>query len=168
MHGTFETLDGRPALLFERRLDHPPAKVWDAVTQPEGLDHWFPAAVDYEPTAGAEMTFTFRDGDHPVTHGEVIDFDPPRRFAFTWSDAEIRIELEPRDSGCLLRFTHVFEAEDQAARDAAGWHVCLERLERALAGEAVAAPGTEMTDRHRELYAKYLDLGLPSGAPVPD
>jgi hypothetical protein len=104
----------------------------------------------------------------PVTHGEVVDFDPPRRFAFTWSEDEIRIEIAPRDGGALLRFAHVFGEAEQAARDAAGWHICLERLERSLGGEDVAAPGTEMTDRHRELYAKYLELGLPSGAPVPD
>ena len=30
MHGTYETLDGRPAVRFERRLEHPVDVVWRA------------------------------------------------------------------------------------------------------------------------------------------
>jgi len=40
-HGTFETIDGRPAVRFERDLRHPVDAVWAAVT---GRDLRWPAA----------------------------------------------------------------------------------------------------------------------------
>ncbi len=36
MNGTLQTIDGRPALRFERRLDHSIERVWRAVTEPGG------------------------------------------------------------------------------------------------------------------------------------
>ena len=56
---------------------------------------------------------------------------------------------------------------DQAARDGSGWHVCLNELEKHLAGDPATAPGTEMTDELRDLYAEYERRGAPSGAPMP-
>ena len=41
MRGTYETVDNRPALRFERRLAHPIDKVWRAVTEPDELGRWF-------------------------------------------------------------------------------------------------------------------------------
>ena len=42
MHGTYETIEGRPAVRFERRLAHPVDAVWRAVTERDQLAHWFP------------------------------------------------------------------------------------------------------------------------------
>ena len=168
-HGTFTTIDGRPALRFERRLRHPVEAVWRAVTDPAELAGWFPARVAYEgaPRPGTGLTFTFPDDAMPPTSGEVLEVDEPRLLAFTWGDDVLRIELSADGDGCLLRFTHVFDERDAAARDAAGWHVCLDRLEARLAGAPTEAPGTEQTDEHRALYDAYVERGLPSGAPMP-
>jgi uncharacterized protein YndB with AHSA1/START domain len=43
MTGRLETVDDRPALRFERRLNHPVARVWRAVTEPDELERWFVA-----------------------------------------------------------------------------------------------------------------------------
>jgi uncharacterized protein YndB with AHSA1/START domain len=43
MHGTYEIVDDRSALTFERRLSHSVERVWRAVTEPAELAHWFPA-----------------------------------------------------------------------------------------------------------------------------
>ena len=43
--GTLETIDGRPALRFERRLAHSVQRVWHAVTEPAELAQWFVAPV---------------------------------------------------------------------------------------------------------------------------
>jgi hypothetical protein len=51
--------------------------------------------------------------------------------------------------------------------DAAGWHVCLDRLERHLGGTRTQAPDDEATPEWRELYEEYQRRGLPAGAPVP-
>ena len=55
----------------------------------------------------------------------------------------------------------------QAARDAAGWHVCLDRLGDHLDGAATAAPTAEPTGEWRRHYAEYQSRGVPAGAPVP-
>jgi hypothetical protein len=46
----------------------------------------------------------------------------------------LRSELRPLESGCELTFTTHFAEVGKAARDAAGWHVCLDLLEEQLAG----------------------------------
>ena len=72
--------------------------------------------------------------------GEVIEVDPPRSLAFTWGDDMLRIELEGDDDGCVLHFVVLFDDAERASRDAAGWHVCLDRLERHLGGAATRSP----------------------------
>jgi uncharacterized protein YndB with AHSA1/START domain len=171
MHGTFETVDGRPAVRFERELRHPMEAVWAAVTRPEELARWFPCAVAFDAlAAGAEITFTFpEDAGGEVMTGAVLRVDAPRRLAFTWGGATVDIALEPTADGTRLTFVNVLEAADEAARTAAGWDVCLDRLERALAGEpGVTAPGGTPTAEWRERYAAYQARGFPAGAPVPD
>ena len=66
-----------------------------------------------------------------------------------------------------MRLTHMLGSRDQAARDAAGWHVCLDRLETALGGGDATAPSGEPTSEWRGHYEEYQRLGLPVGAPVP-
>ena len=99
--------------------------------------------------------------------GEVTELDPPRLFAFTWGTDALRIELEEAPDGCLMRFTHLLGSRDQAARDAAGWHVCLDRLETLLGGGDAVAPGGEPTGEWRAHYEEYQRRGLPAGAHLP-
>jgi hypothetical protein len=70
--------------------------------------------------------------------GEVIEFDPPRVLAHSWGDDQLRWELEPHADGCLLVLTHTFDDRFKAARDAAGWHLCLDALSAKLEGEPQA------------------------------
>jgi uncharacterized protein YndB with AHSA1/START domain len=148
-HGSYDTIDGRPAVRFERRLAQPVDRVWSAVTEPSELAHWFPDAPPSDDAVGA--------------------CEPKRLFEFTWGPSDtVRIELEPDGDGCLLRLTHLLGGADQAARDAAGWHVCLRRLETHLGGGEARAPGSEPTAEWRELYDDYAGRGLPTGAPVPE
>jgi uncharacterized protein YndB with AHSA1/START domain len=167
MQGSYATIDGRPALRFERRLGHPVEKVWRAVTDPAELGHWFPAEVEVDLRVGGTIAFVFPGGEGPPGSGEVTELDPPRLFAFTWDGDALRFELSPDGAGCRLRFTHVFEQADTAARDAAGWHVCLDVLERRLAGEDTASPSGDPTEPWRALYEQYVADGMPHGAPVP-
>ena len=166
MHGTYETVDGRPALTFERRLAQPVERVWRAVTDPSELAHWFPSAVRGEVAPGGRLTFDFPGGDMTL-ECEVVELDPPRRFAFTFGDDVLRIELDPAGDGCLLRFTCLFDDPARASRDAAGWHVCLDLLEKHLGGTPTQMPSSDATPEWRELYEEYQRRGLPVGAPVP-
>jgi uncharacterized protein YndB with AHSA1/START domain len=166
MYGTYDTIDDRPALTFERRLAHPVQRVWRAVTDPAELAAWFPSAVSGQVAPGGTLSFDFPDGDMKL-EGEVVELDPPRRFAFTFGDDLLRIELEPVGDGCVLRFTCLFDDPERASRDAAGWHVCLDALEKHLGGMPGQAPGSEPTPEWRELYDEYQRRGLPAGAPLP-
>jgi uncharacterized protein YndB with AHSA1/START domain len=167
MYGTYETIDGKPAVRFERRYPHPVERVWGAVTDPAQLAQWFPNTVEVDLREGGRMHFEFPDGEMEPLEGSVTELDPPRRFSFTWGDEHLHIELEPDGDGCRMRFTHVLSTREQAARDAAGWHVCLDRLEQLLAGAAGEAPGPAPTSEWGEHYEAYQRRGLPAGAPVP-
>jgi uncharacterized protein YndB with AHSA1/START domain len=167
MHGTYEIVDDRSALTFARRLAHPVERVWRAVTEPSELAHWFPSAVSGDMKPGGTLTFEFPGGEMPTMEGEVIELDPPRSLAFTWGDDMLRIELEPVDDGCVLHFVVLFDEAERASRDAAGWHVCLDRLEQHLGGAQTDAPDSEETTEWRALYDEYQRRGLPAGAPLP-
>jgi len=167
-YGAYQTRDDRPALSFERRLSHPVDVVWRAITDVDELQHWFPSRVEVEELRpGAEMTFRFENMpiDAPSTMtGRVTEYDPPRLLEFFWGGDHLRFELEPLadDDACVLRLTVLLDARDKAARDSAGWHVCLNRLERQLAG---TDPGGR--EDWRELYEEYQRRGAPAGAQIP-
>jgi uncharacterized protein YndB with AHSA1/START domain len=167
-HGTYETPDGRPALRFERVYPHPPAAVWAAVTDPDELAHWFPAVVEVDLREGGAITFVFADPDLAPGSGRVLEVEPQRTFAFTWNDDELRFELAPHDAGTRLVFTHFVDAADRAARDLAGWHVCLDRMGERLDGGSPQAPSDAPTEEWSALYEEYARRGAPIGAPVPD
>jgi uncharacterized protein YndB with AHSA1/START domain len=170
-HGTFETVDGRAAVRFVRELRHPADAVWAAVTEPERLARWFPCDVAFDALApGAAVTFTFapEDGGEVMT-GEVLLAEPPHRLVFTWAGSTVDLAIEPTPQGSRLTFVNVLASADDAARTAAGWHVCLDRLERAVAGDPdVAAPPATPTPEWEAHYADYTARGFPAGAPVPD
>jgi uncharacterized protein YndB with AHSA1/START domain len=63
-------------------LAHPPAKVWAALTTPEGLSAWFgdKATIDLRPGGAAQMTF--RSG--LTVDMRVERVEEPAVFGFTW------------------------------------------------------------------------------------
>jgi uncharacterized protein YndB with AHSA1/START domain len=167
MHGTYETIDDQPMLRFERVLAHPVDEVWQALTDPAELAVWFPTHVEGDLEPGGRLTFTFPRGEAEPMTGEVLELDPPRRYVFTWGEDELRFELEPTSAadGCVLRFDVVLGTRDKAARDAAGWHVCLDALRKLLDGAQAERPWA--SDEWKAHYEAYTRHGLPTGAPVP-
>jgi uncharacterized protein YndB with AHSA1/START domain len=125
--GTLHTLDGRPALRFERRLAYSVERVWRAVSDPRELERWFPAAAEWTPAAGERL-------DVAGMSGEVLEANPPRRLAWTFNGEDYAFELTPDGDGCLLVFTHVFSDRSRAAQTAAGWDAYFARLEPHLDG----------------------------------
>src|SRR5438874_117477 len=101
MHGTFETIDERPALRFERHISHPIEAVWVAITEPARLAKWFPCEVEVDLRMGGTMKFHFPEMTLPDTAsamlGEVTELEPPRRFAFLWGQDHLHFALEPSD-----------------------------------------------------------------------
>ena len=152
---------GRTVLRFERVLHHPPDRVWRYLTEVGELRGWHPSPFELEPRVGGAVRYLPPDGAM-FGEGEVTEYDPPRVVAYTWGEDHLRWELEPRGGGCLLVLTHTFDDHFKAARDAAGWHVCLEALEARLDGAEPA--GTDW----RELNGAYEErFGIPPEKATP-
>jgi len=155
-----EVEGGKVGVRFERRLAHPPERVWRAVTEADELAKWFPARpeISGERRVGAKLSIVYPDNVEPPESGEIVALDEPRLFAFTWRSAEqepqlLRFELEPDGEGTKLTFTHELPRPD-SAKVAAGWQLCLDDLEAALAGE----PRAEFPeDRWVELHEEYAE-----------
>jgi uncharacterized protein YndB with AHSA1/START domain len=148
VNATLETVNGQPTLRFERRLAHSPEKVWKALTDPAELSHWFPQDLEGSFTPGGALRFVFRGtpptlGGKVITDfkGEVLELDPPRVLAYTWGEDTLRWSLTPDGEGCLLVFTDTLAERGKAARDGAGWHVCLDALQAQLGGTSAALDG---------------------------
>lgn len=179
MNADLDIVDGRPVLRFERELAHPPQKVWHAVTDPGEMSHWFPAAVSTELRIGARMRFDFGEplageaaaggvegpDGAPYADGEILELDPPRVYAFRWTDEHYRLELFPRDAGCLLVFTVTLSGTGtvgdlpSVARNAPGWDGCLDALTARLDGQPVPQPTPAWFLAHAEHYVDRFGLG---------
>jgi uncharacterized protein YndB with AHSA1/START domain len=144
---------------MERRLPHPPAKVWRAITVPEHLSSWFPSHVALDLRAGGDMTFTQAGDDGPEQKGTVLEVDPPRLLAFAWESSLLRFDLRPDGDGTVLTFSHTFDDRYGAASFTAGWRLCFDALDDVLAGRTPAEPTTPeaMAADHDRLVA---ELGL--------
>jgi uncharacterized protein YndB with AHSA1/START domain len=166
--GTFVDHGGRPSVRFQRTYNHPIERVWAAVVNPAELAHWFPSKVELEPRVDGRISFSGDPNTEPST-GRVISFDPPRYLAFTWGGEELHFELEEVGSGqCRFTLTDVLEARDAAARNAAGWSVCLGEFSKHLDGELADGPHSETAGPWRALYDGYVASGMPSGAFIPE
>ncbi|MHA6785132.1 SRPBCC family protein [Pseudonocardia saturnea] len=148
MTTTLTAADGRSVLRMERRLGHPPARVWPALTEPAQLARWFPSGVEIDLRPGGALTFT-QEGAPPAS-GVITDLDPPRVVAFTWDTDHLRFELLPDGDGSVLLLTHTFDDRVGAASFAAGWDTCIAALDD-------ADPAVD----HRVLHERYVEeLGL--------
>jgi uncharacterized protein YndB with AHSA1/START domain len=162
-------------LVLVRDLGHAPEKVWRAITEPEHLREWAP--FDSDRTLGAVGTAKLTTVGAPslhVTETQVKRADPPRLLEFSWGGQDIRWELEPLGAGgTRLTLWHSIE-RGFISMGAAGWHICLDVLDRALGGrpigrivgpDALKFPGWQRLNAE---YAKQFGVEPPSwskGAP---
>lgn len=157
MDGTLETVDGRPALRFERPLAHSVERVWRAVSEPAELERWFPAAVAWTPAAGEKL-------DAGGMTGEVIEVEAPNRLSWTFAGDRYSFDLAAHDGGCLLVFTHVFDDRALAAQTATGWEAYFSRLEPHLAGDFLSEEDAhEPWEEVHERYAERLGVDPAPG-----
>lgn len=167
--GSYLEVEGRPAVRFVRRYPLPLARVWDAVTAPSELALWFPSpGVSYVQQEGAEIRF---EGDPYMPHavGTVLAWQPERLFGFSWGEDELRLEVARDGQDTVLTLTDLLGNADEAARNAAGWELSLDALDRALGDVgAAAAAGEEAETQWRRAYRAYLQAGFPTGAFVPE
>ena len=123
--------EDRPGIRLERHLADPPDVVWRALTEREQLNNWFPCDVIIDGgrwEVGASITFPFPPEVMDMTlTGEVLEVDEPNVLAFTWGEDRLRFELSAEDDGTRLVLIDELPP-GAAARNAAGWERCLDRL----------------------------------------
>jgi uncharacterized protein YndB with AHSA1/START domain len=163
MYGELDHVDGRPTLRFTRRLAHPPEKVWRALTEPEHLAVWFPSSIEGERKEGAALQFVFPHGEGPTIEGEMITYDPPSVLEYRWGDEVLRFTLEPADGGTHLTFVNTFDDIGKAARDAAGWHACLDALEYDVDGDK---PPWSPEQRWAQVHPHYVEHLPPEASTI--
>jgi uncharacterized protein YndB with AHSA1/START domain len=133
-------------------ISQPPERVWRALTESSALAEWmFPN--DFVPRVGHHFTFQVPPNPKLGFEGltvscEVLECDPPRRLAFTWSagppvvDTLVSFQLEPEGDGTRIRFEHsgfdlTHPMGEQAFRGAEmGWAKMLKQLSAVVAQSA--------------------------------
>lgn len=176
LDGSVQEVDGQYVLRFERRLNHPVERVWEAITSPDQIKQWYGGTTKVElelVEGGRYFTHTtgppelveaikaeFPDAGEEVlvAHDTVLRVEPPLLFEHTFGgDATsiARWELQRDGERCRLTLTHTeprgFDPKD-APRDLSGWHTLLELLALVLDGQS-AAWTMERWEGHRDRYA---------------
>jgi uncharacterized protein YndB with AHSA1/START domain len=156
------------ALVLVRTLRHPPSKVWKALTDPVELREWAPFDSDRDlGSVGTARLSTV--GTPQVSESRVKRADAPHVLEYSWGGGDVRWELEPHDGGTRLKLWHNIDRR-YIAMGAAGWHICLDVLDRALAGEPIGRTvGPEVMklagwQRLHAEYAKQFGVQAPKGA----
>lgn len=166
--GTYLEVDGRPAVRFVRTFACPIGRLWSALTDPAELGRWFPSPVHIELRAGGDVSFP-GDPHLESSSGRVLLVEPPHRLAYSWGADELHFELAAQGTSSRLTFTDVLDEQNTAARNAAGWTLCLGELGRHLAGEETEGPHSSANvERFQPLYEAHIATGLPFGADIPD
>src|ERR1700757_3220080 len=141
---TLDTTGSKPAVRLGRYLPDPPPVVWQAITDRTQLREWFPCDVIVEGgrwEVGAAITFPFPQQVIEMTlTGTVLAVDEQKLLSYPWGDDEVlRFELLPEGTGTRLVLSDQLQAS-WAARNAAGWDDCLDRLAGLPGGDEAGAP----------------------------
>jgi uncharacterized protein YndB with AHSA1/START domain len=155
--------DGAAQLYFTRGLAHPAAKVWRALTEDEHLAAWFPFRIEGERRAGAPLRFLQPDDLVEAFVGEMVVFEPESVLEIGWEGETLRFELEPHGDRTTLTLINTIHEIGKAARDAAGWHECLDLLACELDG---ARPSWESGRRWDEVHPRYVEAFGPEAATI--
>lgn len=97
------------AISFEIELNHAPAKVWRALTEPELLTQWLLPVIGLKLESG--VSFMFKTQPYPGWDGTVncrfLEIEPQRKLRYSWVvgemlDTEVTFTLTPTGSGTRL------------------------------------------------------------------
>jgi uncharacterized protein YndB with AHSA1/START domain len=139
------------SLTLVRRIAARPSTVFDALTTPEGIVHWWgpdagPVLVaETDLRVGGKFRVRFRslDGLEHESSGTYLEVVRPERLAMSWrwQDGEdpgeslVEIQLRVIAEGTELTFTHSrLHDEDTRRSHEEGWTGSLDKLQRLFAG----------------------------------
>jgi uncharacterized protein YndB with AHSA1/START domain len=135
----------RRDLTIETDLPHPPADVWQALTDPAALSEWMMPVHDFAPVVGRQFELHAKPmpGWDGVIEGKVLEADEPHRLAYSWKGSRMR-------STTTVRWTLT------ALPDGRGTHLRLDH--QGFEGPS----GTLMAFMHRGGWKKFVTRQLPS------
>jgi uncharacterized protein YndB with AHSA1/START domain len=145
-------------LVLVRELRHPPAMVWQALTDPAQLAEWAPFDADRSLAAvGAVKLTTVGTPTPMVSETAVKRAEAPKLLEYSWGGGDLRWELEPLGRGTRLKLSHNIN-RGYIAWGAAGWHICFDVLDHLLAGEPLGrmvGPAVMQFEGWQRLSAEY-------------
>jgi len=155
-------------LVLVRQLRHAPERVWEAITDPSHLREWAPFDADRSlATAGATVKLTTIGAPGGYASETIITrADAPKLLEYNWGGGDMRWELEPSGDGTRMTLWANIDRR-YIAMGAAGWHICLDVMDRMLAGDPIGRmvgmevmkfPGWQRL--HTE-YAKQFNVETP-------
>jgi uncharacterized protein YndB with AHSA1/START domain len=124
--------DGVYDVRYERHYRLPVSRVWAALTEPARLADWL-AEARLDLHQGGEIELFWPTQNERMT-GKIVEYDPPRVFAFTWPEPDgapnslVRFELTELDDGCRLVLTNTLLRAEHLLSVGAGWHAHLDGL----------------------------------------
>jgi uncharacterized protein YndB with AHSA1/START domain len=135
-------------LTLVRRIAARPAIVFEALTTPEGIAHWWGpddgpvliAETDVHVGGRFRVRFRMRDGSEHESSGEYLEVRSPERLAMSWrwlcgeedpNESRVEIDLRPVPGGTELTLTHSALFSDETRRShEEGWSGALDKLVR--------------------------------------
>lgn len=163
---------GPQEIEFRRTFNADAAKVWEFLVDPEKRKLWF-CGGSTDRHVGGEIVFEFdhrrlsesappekySDEEIATHRGEILEYDPPRRLAFTWfesaGDESSTVEITLRSLGDHTTELHLVHkgvtGRELLVGVLAGWHGHFDLLAEVLAGPRK----TDFWLRDQQLEAEY-------------
>jgi len=139
------------SLTIVRRIAARPALVFDAMTTPEGIGHWWGpddgpvllAETDVRVGGTFRVRFRMLDGTEHESAGRYIEVAKPEWIVMSWRwieqgepaeegrESRLEIRLRPVDGGTELTLTHAqLQTEESRISHEQGWSGSLDKLVR--------------------------------------
>jgi len=101
------------AVVLERTLTAPVAKVWKALTDVDQMRQWYFDLKEFKPAVGFEFEFVVEHEGNTYHHlCKVTEVVPQKKIAYTWryqgepGDSLVTFELFPEGEKTRLKLTH--------------------------------------------------------------
>jgi uncharacterized protein YndB with AHSA1/START domain/DNA-binding transcriptional ArsR family regulator len=129
----------KPDFVFATYIRTTPAKLWDALTNPEMTrQYYYSSRVFTDLKVGGKFAYTGPDGELNLD-GEIIEIVPEKKlvttFKATWAPegepTRVMFEIEPMGEACKLTMTH-FDYEKSRAGVEMGWPMIVAGLKTLL------------------------------------
>lgn len=156
MLAVLESVEGGYRAIFERHLNHGVEQVWAMLTENEKLAAWFTELKVNELRKGGYIKFDMGDGTFEEM--EILELTDEAVLEYTWGEDIVRFELSKESEGCnLVLIEKINKLTDHTPRDLAGWHVCLDVIEKLLDGKTIHSRNEEW-QKWYEHYVKAVEV----------